>query len=114
LLLGRRRQKLASASLIPLPKSELELQVFPLSARVLAIYPKTTSFYPGHIVKESTQRMVSGSGAPPFYLHHSLRLLCCIQTLGSRISIQFDDDEDESGTIPEHKIQRQHIIAYPT
>jgi hypothetical protein len=42
---------------------------------------------------------------------------CCrSQTLRSRLTVKFDDDEDpdlEDGTLLEHKVQRQHCLPIP-
>ena len=58
-----------------------------LHSRVMAVYPQTTSFYPGTVVQ--APRSVTAA----------------------RLVIKFDDDEDaDTGVTAEHRIQRTHVL----
>ena len=58
-----------------------------LHSRVMAVYPQTTSFYPGTVVQ-----------APR-------------SAAAQRLVIKFDDDEDaDTGVTAEHRISRHHVL----
>jgi len=57
---------------------------------VLAVFPDTTSFYRGRISKPVKNRAAGGD-----------------------VFVQFEDDEDESGRIPHHRVAARHVIADP-
>jgi Ca2+/Na+ antiporter len=67
-----------------LSKKEHEAESFRAGDRVIAIYPNTTSFYSSTVVVAPRQS-------------------------AARVTVKFDDDEDESGTIPEHRIARRYV-----
>ena len=62
--------------------------MFQAMDRVMAVYPNTTSFYPCTVVFGPRQNT-------------------------SRVVVKFDDDEDEHGTIPEHRIPRRYVLPLP-
>lgn len=85
---SRRRHTVSSQYVVPLPK-EHEAESFRAGDRVIAIYPNTTSFYSSTVVVAPRQS-------------------------AARVTVKFDDDEDESGTIPEHRIARRYVLSMPS
>jgi hypothetical protein len=93
---NRRRHTVSAAHVVPLSKvNSPDADTFQALDRVMAVYPNTTSFYPCTVVFGPRQ-----SGG--------------VQSRNTnRVVVKFDDDEDETGTIPEHKIPRRYVLPLP-
>jgi SAGA-associated factor 29 len=93
----RRRHTVNAAHVVPLSKANSpDADNFQAGDRVMAVYPNTTSFYPCTVVFGPRQ---SGGG---------------VQSKNTtRVVVKFDDDEDETGTIPEHRIPRRYVLPLP-
>eukprot|EP00937_MAST-01D_sp_MAST-1D-sp2_P005596 g5596.t1 len=81
---SRRRHVLGANQICALPTEGSNN--FPAGSRVMAVYPHTTSFYPGTVMQSPRNAATA------------------------RIIIKFDDDEDEHGVTQEHRITRNHVL----
>lgn len=92
----RRRHTVNAAHVVPLSKANSpDCDTFQALDRVMAVYPNTTSFYPCTVVFGPRQ---VGTGQ---------------SKNTSRVVVKFDDDEDETGSIPEHRIPRRYVLPLP-
>jgi hypothetical protein len=93
---NKRRHTVSAAHVVPLSKvNSPDADTFQALDRVMAVYPNTTSFYPCTVVFGPRQ-----SGG--------------VQSRNTtRVVVKFDDDEDETGNIPEHKIPRRYVLPLP-
>ena len=83
----KRFHVLGPAFVQALPSTDGEMVPYGIGSRVSAVYPSTTSFYPGTVVQ-----------APR-------------SSTAARLVIKFDDDEDETtGHTAEHRIPRNHVL----
>lgn len=70
---------------------------FHKGARVMAIFPETTSFYRAVVSKQPVWKLAPGSTTP------------MIQEL----ILKFEDDEDETGRTPHRRVPSRYVIPLP-
>eukprot|EP01084_Bolivina_argentea_P040387 74654_1 len=89
---GCRTYTLRRSVLLKLPKvNESTKGYFTVGRRVMAMYPRTTSFYPATVSAPAPRRDSNGL---------------------EMVEVQFDDDEDEYGELPKISIPA-HFIGLP-
>ena len=82
-----KKHMLGPHQICALPTRDEDHASYSAGFRIMAVYPGTTSFYPGTVMSSPRNQATA------------------------RILIKFDDDEDpETGTTPEHRIPREHVL----
>ena len=85
---GHRHHVISTTQVVSLPHSDASWIKYPINARVMAMYPNTTSFYFATVVIPNPE----GS---------------------TYVVVRFDDDADDAGRIPVRKIPYRYIALVP-
>ena len=70
---------------------------FDRGARVMAIFPETTSFYRAVVSKSPVWKIQSGTNTPMI----------------KELILKFEDDEDENGRTPHRRVPSRYVIPLP-
>ncbi|KAG5527152.1 hypothetical protein RHGRI_028162 [Rhododendron griersonianum] len=99
---GQRKYKLPMSHIIPFPKrsDSTSAQDFGLGKQVLALYPGTTALYRATVAQ---QRKVRNR-----FIH-----VCYIQRKIDDYVLEFDDDEEEDGSLPQRLVPFHRVVGLP-
>ena len=87
-----RKYEVPADQIVVLPQQEqLQYRKFAKGSRVVALYPDTTTFYLGIVSVASKRGSATGS---------------------QQVTVQFDDDQDETGAIPHRPVPARFVIEH--